>query len=55
LLNLESLKEGINDLIKKMARVNKDSDLTNLKYEIQGVQEYFKKEIMILSNKITSF
>lgn len=26
--------------------------MTNLKYEIQGVQEYAKKEILILSNRI---
>ena len=43
ILDLSSLKEGLNDIIKKLGRLNKDTDLTNLKYEIQGVQEYAKK------------
>jgi hypothetical protein len=32
MLDLSSLKEGINDMIKKLAKINKDQDFTNIKY-----------------------
>lgn len=39
-------------MVKKIAKVNKDQDFNNIKYEIKGVQEYIKREVLMLGNRI---
>jgi hypothetical protein len=39
-------------MVKKLGKINKDQDFNNIKYEIKGVQEYIKREALILSNRI---
>lgn len=40
--------------MKKLARLGKENDMTGLKYEIHGVQEYVKKELVILAGRVGS-
>lgn len=40
--------------MKSMSKVNKDNDLTNIRYEIKGIQEYLKKELLIQNDRINS-
>jgi uncharacterized coiled-coil protein SlyX len=44
----------INNLNKQILKLHKESDTQNLVYQCQGLQEYIKKEILILNNRLNS-
>ena len=44
----------LNDVNKKVSRFQKETDTHNLVYELRGLQEYLKKEILIVNNRINS-
>ena len=52
LIEVKSFPEMVNDLNKKVARMQKETDNHNLIYEIRGLQEYVKKEDLIINNRI---
>lgn len=54
LLEVKSFPDMINEVNKKIARMQKETDTHNLIYELKGLQEYVKKEILIVNNRITS-
>lgn len=53
-VDVSNLKEAINEILKKIGRISKDTDFTAIKYEIQGVQEYIKRENLILANRLSN-
>lgn len=52
LLEVKAFPEMVNDLNKKVARMQKEGDNHNLMYELRGLQEYVKKENLIMNNRI---
>jgi hypothetical protein len=42
----------INELNKRLSRIQKESDIQNLVYGLKGLEEYIKKEILITNNRI---
>lgn len=44
----------INSINKSIARIQKETDNHNLIYQLRGLQEYVKKQILIVNNRINS-
>lgn len=45
--------EQIASLEKRLSRMQKESDMHNLVYQMKGLEEYVKKEILIMGNRLT--
>lgn len=43
----------INDTNKKIAKVQKEFDIQGVIYNLKGLEEYIKKELLIINNKMT--
>ena len=41
----------INALNKQVARIQKESEYQNVVYQLRGLEEYLKKEVLIMTNR----
>ena len=45
----------INEINKKIGKIMKEFDLQNVIYNIKGLEEYIKKELLVVNTKLTLF
>lgn len=45
----------INDINKKIGKIQKEFDLQSIIYNIRGLEEYIKKELLVMTTKLNIF